>query len=158
MSNYWKKITKQEVENFLAKCSSETKVYFGCDSVRYKIKGIWYGEYTTVLVVHINGSRGCKIFGQIDKERDFDKKASKPILRLMNEAYRVSQLYLDFKDVIEDYETQVHLDINTEDIHNSSIAVSQASGYVKGVCNVTPILKTCAYAASYAADRLKSIA
>lgn len=152
-----KKINKNEVVEFLAKCSSETKVYFGCDSTRFKINGEWWAEFTTVLVVHINGSRGCKIFGQFDRERDFDGKASKPMLRMMNEAYRVAALYLEFQDVIDEYHTEVHLDINTDDIHGSSVAVSQASGYVRGMCNVVPILKPSAYAASYAADRLKSI-
>lgn len=147
------KIEKQEVLDLLDKCSDETKIYFGCDSTRYKIKGVWYGEYTTVLVVHKDGRHGCRIFAEVDVERDYDAKASKPMMRLMNEAYRVSALFLKFKDVVSEYHTEVHLDINPDDMHNSSIAVNAASGYIKGTCNVVPMLKPVAYAASYAADR-----
>ncbi len=75
------------------------------------------------------------------------------MMRMMNEAYRVAALYLEFADVVGDYHTEVHLDINTEDIHGSACAVKAASGYVQGMCNIIPILKPSAYAASYAADR-----
>ncbi len=153
-----KKINKQEVINLLAQHDKNTRVYFGCDSIRYKVKGIWYGEFTTVVVVHKDGCHGCKIFAQIDRERDYDNKAGKPILRMMNEAYRVSALYLEFADIISTYHTEVHLDINTDDIYGSSIAVKAASGYVQGVCNIIPILKPSAYAASYAADRGRRLA
>lgn len=148
-----KKINKQDVLDLLAQHSMDTKIYFGCDSVRYKIKGQWFAEYTTVIVVHKDGRHGCKIFAQVDAERDYDAKAHKPIMRLMNEATRVVDLFMEYKDVVEDYYTEVHLDINPDDMHNSSIAVKAASGYVTGMCNVIPMLKPSAYAASYAADR-----
>ena len=148
-----KKINKQEVIDLLAKHNENTKVYFGCDSIRYKVKGVWYGEFTTVVVVHKDGNHGCKIFAQVDKERDFDSKPNRPMQRMMNEAYRVSGLYLEFADIVADYHTEVHLDINTEDIYGSACAVKAASGYVMGMTNIAPILKPSAYAASYAADR-----
>jgi predicted RNase H-related nuclease YkuK (DUF458 family) len=42
-------------------------------------------------------------------------------------------------------------------IHGSSCVVQQAVGYIRGMCNVTPMVKPEAFAASYAADRLKEI-
>jgi predicted RNase H-related nuclease YkuK (DUF458 family) len=42
-------------------------------------------------------------------------------------------------------------------MHNSSIVIQQAVGYIRGVCNVEPKVKPQAFAASYAADRLKEI-
>jgi predicted RNase H-related nuclease YkuK (DUF458 family) len=35
--------------------------------------------------------------------------------------------------------------------------ISQAVGYIKGVCNVIPFVKPDAFAASYAADRFKGL-
>jgi len=148
-----KKINKQEVIDLLEQHNEDTKIYFGCDSTRFKFKGQWYAEFTTVLVVHKDGRHGCKIFAQIDREIDHDQKAAKPFNRMMNEAYRVSGLFLEFEDIVTGYDVEVHLDINQDDIHGSACAVKAASGYVQGMCNITPILKPCAYAASYAADR-----
>lgn len=148
-----KKIDKQAVIDLIAQHDSNTKIYFGCDSIRYKNKGQWYGEFTTVLVLHKDGRHGCKIFHQTDKERDYDNKPNRPMMRMMNEAYRVSGLYLEFADIVSDLHVEVHLDINTDDIHGSACAVKAASGYVIGMTNIIPILKPSAYAASYAADR-----
>jgi predicted RNase H-related nuclease YkuK (DUF458 family) len=113
-----------------------------------------------VLVVHKNGRHGCKIFAQVDTERDFDQKAARPFNRMMNEALRVANLYLEFEDMVYEFglEHEIHLDINKDDIHGSSVAVKAASGYVQGTCNVVPILKPTAYAASYAADRGRRLA
>jgi predicted RNase H-related nuclease YkuK (DUF458 family) len=149
------KINKEEVEVLLRSLNDETKIYFGCDSIRYKIRGRWYAEFTTVLVVHKNGRNGCKIFAQVDRERDFDQKASRPFNRMMNEAQRVAELYLEFEDIVYEYglEHEIHLDINQDDIHGSNVAYKAASGYVQGVCNVVPFPKPSAWAASYAADR-----
>jgi predicted RNase H-related nuclease YkuK (DUF458 family) len=151
------KINPTELANFLAACDTNTKVYFGCDSERFKLNGQWYAEYIVVAVVHINGSRGCRIFGEIFREKDYDQKAKRPMLRLMNEVYKVADLYLRMYDVVSDYEVEIHLDINPNEMHASSLVVDQATGYIKGMCNVVPLVKPNAFAASYAADRLKSI-
>jgi len=150
-----KKINKEEVRGLLRSLNDETKIYFGCDSTRFKYKGRWYAEFTTVLVVHKNGRHGCKIFAQVDRQADYDQKASRPFNRMMNEAQRVAELYLEFEDIVYEFglEHEIHLDINADDIHGSSVAVKAASGYVQGTCNIIPILKPSAYAASYAADR-----
>ena len=153
-----KKINKQEVIDLLAQHNDDTKIYFGCDSTRFKFKGQWYAEFTSVIVVHKDGRHGCKIFHQTDRDRDHDQKAGRPFNRMMNEAYRVSGLFLEFEDIVTGYHVEVHLDINTEDIHGSSVAVKAASGYVQGMTNITPILKPSAYAASYAADRGRRLA
>ena len=152
------KIVKQEVINLLAQHNDETKVYFGCDSIRFKHNKQWYAEFTTVLVVHKDGRHGCRIFHQTDRDRDYDQKAARPFNRMMNEAYRVAELYLEFEEIVLDYYTEVHLDINKDDIYGSSVAVKAASGYVQGMCNIVPILKPSAYAASYAADRGRRLA
>ena len=61
-----------EVKNFIESQSPETKIYLGADSERYKHNGKWYADYTIAVVVHIDGRHGCKIFGEVQTERDFD--------------------------------------------------------------------------------------
>ena len=154
-----KKINIAEVTRFIAEQSPETKIYLGADSERYRRNGKWYADYTLAIVVHIDGCHGCKIFGEVQTEIDFDAKAEKPSMRLMTEVYKVAELYhkLVDADVIGEKEVQIHLDINPKECYNSSIVIQQAVGYIKGMCNVVPMVKPNAFAASYAADRLKEV-
>jgi predicted RNase H-related nuclease YkuK (DUF458 family) len=59
--------------------------------------------------------------------------------------------------VLEGRTVEVHLDINPDEMHGSSCVISQAIGYIKGTCNVVPFVKPEAFAASYAADRFRSL-
>ena len=70
---------------------------------------------------------------------------------------KVSALYLELVEQIVEHDIEVHLDINPKEEYGSSCVVSQAIGYIKGTCNVTPLVKPQAFAASYAADRLKEL-
>jgi len=151
-----KAIDIDEVKSFIMAQSPETKVYIGGDSERFLLGKDWYADYIMVVVVHINGNNGCKIFGEVVRERDWDQKRDKPRMRLMNEVYKIAELYLKLHDVLEDREVQVHLDINPNEMHGSSCVINEAVGYIKGMCNVVPMVKPKAFAASYAADRYKS--
>lgn len=146
-----------EVKDYIDKQGPNTKIYLGADSERVKVDGVWYADYTLAVVVHIDGCHGCKIFGEVSREKDYDYKKSKPSIRLMNEVYKVSELFQKLQDVLEDREVEVHLDINPNEMYGSSCVVQQAIGYIKGTCNVTPMVKPKAFAASYAADRLKEV-
>jgi predicted RNase H-related nuclease YkuK (DUF458 family) len=148
------KINLHEVKQYIDNCGPGTKVYLGADSVRFREKGVWFAEYTVAVVVHVNGNNGCKIFGEITKERDYDQKASKPAMRLMNEVYRVSDMFQRLAPIMGDFPVEVHLDINPNEEHGSSCVISQAIGYIRGTCNVIPLVKPRAFAASYAADRI----
>ena len=152
-----RKINLEEVKTFIENQSLETKIYLGCDSERVMVNNVWHADYITAIVVHINGNNGCKIFGEVQTEIDYDRKASKPSIRLMNEVYKVAEVYQKIVDVIGDRDVEIHLDINPSDKHNSSIVIQQAVGYIKGMCNVIPMVKPKAFAASYAADRLKEV-
>lgn len=151
-----KAINIDEVRNFIMAQSPETKVYIGGDSERFVIGNDWYADYILVVVVHINGNNGCKIFGEVQRERDWDQKRDRPRMRLMNEVYKIAELYTKIHDVLEDREVQVHLDINPDEMYGSSCVINEAVGYIKGMCNVIPMVKPKAFAASYAADRYKS--
>lgn len=146
-----------EVKEFIAKQSPQTKIYIGCDSERIRIGNEWWADYILAIVVHIDGKHGCKLFGEVIRERDYDQKQNRPRYRLMNEAYKVSDLYLRLVDVIIDREVEVHLDINPNEIHGSSCVINEAIGYIRGTCNVIPMIKPNAFAASYAADRYKGL-
>ena len=151
-----KAINIDEVRDFIMAQTPETKIYIGGDSERFLIGKDWYADYIMVVVVHINGNNGCKIFGEVQRERDWDKKRDKPRMRLMNEVYKIAEMYLKLHDILEDREVQVHLDINPNEMHGSSCVINEAVGYIKGMCNVVPMVKPRAFAASYAADRYKS--
>lgn len=151
------KINTEEVINFISKQDPGTKIYLGADSERYRNKNSWWAEYTVAVVVHIGGRHGCKIFGEISHERDFDQKADKPSMRLMNEVYKVSEMFQRLSPALSDREVEVHLDINPDELYGSSCVIQQAIGYIRGTCNVIPLVKPKAFAASYAADRFKSL-
>lgn len=152
-----KQLNIAEVKNFIDAQSKDTKIYLGADSERIKIDGFWYADYTLAVVVHIDGRHGCKIFGEVVRERDYDYKASKPAMRLMNEVIKVSELFQKLQDVLADRHVEVHLDINPDEMYGSSCVVQQAIGYIRGTCNITPMIKPNAFAASYAADRMKEL-
>ena len=153
-----RKFDIEEVRSFLANQGPDTKVYLGADSERIRVNGVWYADYALAVVVHIDGRHGCKIFGSIHRELDYDHKKSKPAMRLMTEVYKISELFQELAETLEDFHVEVHLDLNKSEEHGSSCVVQQAIGYIKGVCNVIPFVKPDAFAASYAADRFKSLA
>ena len=144
------------VAAFILDQSPETKIYLGCDSERVVVDGTWYADYILAVVVHINGNNGCKLFGEVHRERDYDNRMGRPSQRLMTEVYKVSQLYLDLSQLIPN-DIDVHLDINPDENHGSSCVISEAVGYIRGTCNVIPFVKPDAFAASYAADRFKGL-
>jgi predicted RNase H-related nuclease YkuK (DUF458 family) len=146
-----------KVKKFIEAQSPETRIYLGCDSERIRVNGEWWADYTLAVVVHINGNNGCKIFGDVCRERDYDQKSARPSMRLMNEVYKVSEMYQKLGDVLINRLVEVHLDINPDERHGSNCVITQAIGYIKGTCNVTPLVKPYAFAASYAADRFKGL-
>lgn len=151
------KLNIPEVAEFIRAQTPETRIYLGCDSERYRIDNVWYADYILAVVVHIDGKHGCRLFGEVTTERDFDQRRDRPATRLMSEVYKVSELYLQLAEVLEGRDVEVHLDINPDEQYGSSCVIQQAVGYIRGVCNVIPMVKPEAFAASYAADRLKHV-
>jgi len=149
-------INLDKVITYINSQSPETKIYLGADSARMFKNNIWYAEYTVAIVVHINGCNGCKIFGEVSRERDFDKRLNRPAMRLMTEVYKASDMYQKLNPHIAQ-DIEVHLDINPSDKYASSAVIQQAIGYIKGTCNTMPKVKPEAWAASSAADKLTSV-
>jgi len=152
-----KKFNIDTVREFIYNQSLETKIYLGADSERVNVSGKWFVDYTVAVVVHIDGKHGCKIFGFVEREPDWDQKKNKPALRLMNEVYKVANLFNELSEVLQDRYVEVHLDLNPSDRYASSQVIQQAVGYIRGTCNIEPQVKPQAFAATYAADRLKFV-
>ena len=147
-----------EVKSFIQAQSLESKIYIGCDSEVFKRNDKWLINYYSVVVIHIDKHRGCKVFGQKTTETDYTKDKKKPLYRLMQEVYKASELYLSLSDVIDPRDVEVHLDLNPSKKHISNQIVEQAIGYIKSTCNVVPMIKPSAWAATSVADRFLKIA
>ncbi len=137
----------EEVREFIKRTSKETAVYVGCDSRQFRDRTI----FVTVVVVHINSSHGAKIFWQVEKVRRIDSVRQ----RLLEEVSRAVYTALMIADVVEERPFEVHLDINPDPEHRSSVIVKEAVGYVLAQ-GLKPVLKPDAIAASAVADFLGS--
>lgn len=147
--------TKDQIEelvDLLLTLDNSTKIYLGCDSVRFVKNGRKFARYATVAIVHMNGNKGCKIFSSKSVEPDYDVKKNRPSIRLMNEVMKVCELYNQLVAFIDEFPIEIHLDINKDPIHGSNCVATQAAGYVLGVTGVEPKLKPDSWAASFGAD------
>jgi predicted RNase H-related nuclease YkuK (DUF458 family) len=145
------KIDLEEVKETI-RSRPNAKIYFGCDSTKFKKNGEWHARFVVAVVVYEKDNN--KIFGEISYERDFDKDPSRPALRMMNEVFKVSSIVLELQEVLEDRYFEIHLDINPNIMHGSSVALGQAIGYIKGVNGIDPVVKPDAWCASAVADHL----
>ena len=137
-----------DVIEFVKNQAPGTRVYLGADSRRYLNKNNeWWATYTVAIVVHKAASNGCKIFGTTSHARDYDNNQARPNLRLMNEVYKVSEMYTILSKNL-DVPIEVHLDISPDPQNGSSCIVQQAIGYIRGTCNVIPMTKPNAFAAA----------
>lgn len=183
-----KKLNIPEVVSFILDQSPETNVYIGSDSERFKIDGAWHADYMIAVVVHLDGCHGCKVFGEVAREPDYDQRSDRPALRLMNEVVKVANIFSKIREQMEtetehrlmliqqrlqagevssrereiaeetlmaklSKQMEIHLDINPDKAHGSNCVVQEATGYIRGTCNVVPLIKPNAFAASFAADR-----
>jgi predicted RNase H-related nuclease YkuK (DUF458 family) len=142
----------EEMVELLLTLSPDTKVYLGCDSVRFSRNNRWYARYATVAIIHMNGKNGCRIFNNISVEPDYDLKKNRPKMRMMNEVSKVCELYNQLAPYIDEFDVEIHLDINTDPKHGSNCAASEAAGFVLGMTGVEPKLKPESWAASFGAD------
>lgn len=149
--------TQKQVEDLvdlLLTLDDNTKVYLGCDSVRYLKKGRQMARFATVCIVHMNGKNGCRIFSNISHEPDYDLKAGRPKMRMMNEVMKVCELYNQLAAFIDEYDVEIHLDISTDPKQGSNCAANEAAGYVLGMTGVKPKLKPESFASSFGADHV----
>ncbi len=132
---------------YIIESSDDSKVYVGCDSIRVKKNGIWYARFATVIVLHMDGRHGCKLFHEVTLERDFGNRE----MRLMREAGLAYELSLELIPLIGNKHLEVHLDFNPDPKFGSNSVVSEATGWCKGL-GLDYKIKPDAPVASYAAD------
>ena len=147
--------TQRQIEDLvdlLVTLDANTKVYLGCDSVGYIKRDSSYTRYATVAIVHKNGNNGCRIFSHHSTEPDYDLKKNRPKMRMMNEVMKVCALYTQLAPFIDEFDVEIHLDVNTDPKHGSNCAATEAAGYVLGMTGIHAKLKPDSFAASYGAD------
>ena len=143
----------EKIKDYLVNhTTNRCKIYIGTDSKRYRKDNVWYAKFATAVVIHREGNHGCKVFVIQSTERDYDAKKSKPMNRMMTETYKTTEVYEALKAALAGREVEIHLDINPSELHGSNCALTQAVGYIRGVCDINPKVKPFALAASFAAD------
>ena len=152
------KIDFDEVRNYITS-HPNAKIFFGCDSQkiskRKKSKTPTppkSARFISLVIVYEKDNN--KIFAEVSTEKDYDVNPGKPVMRLMNEVYKVSAMVSELSDVLENRKWDVHLDINPRKGEGSHCAFHQAVGYIKGMHGITPIVKPDAWAASCVSDHL----
>ena len=149
-----------EVTKFLRQSPPDSKIYLGADSSRFKRNGIWMAEFCICVCVHKSGRSGCKIFGEVVVERDYDQNRSRPSMRLMREATLLAETFHKLEHVLKDFYVELHIDMNPDKAHGSSCVVDQALGFLRSSCDVDVVASKpteFSASASFAADRLVSI-
>ena len=142
----------EEIVNLLLTLSPDTKIYLGCDSIRFNRAGRWFARYATVAIIHMNGKHGCRIFNCISVEPDYDVRKNRPKVRMMNEVSKVCQLYIQLAPFIDEFDIEIHLDIASDPRYGSNCAATEAAGYVLGMTGLIAKLKPESFASSFGAD------
>ena len=137
---------KQEIRDL----SQETAIYVGADSKTFTKRGEHFIAYVTVVVIHMNGREGAYMHRQVEYEKDYSRSMRE---RLMNEVYKAGTLAAEIAEEVGDRPFAVHLDINPDPSHKSSVCVKQATGYILGTLGFKPDLKPEAFAATTVSDR-----
>ena len=139
----------------------DSRVYFGCDSVRKEVRGKAFAVYSTVVVLHRSTGdgvfRGCKVFDATVRLPDYGKvirsgKMANLRARMMQEVSFTLEAFDQLQDVLEDRVWEIHIDINSDENAESHAAYNDAMGYVIGVTGQKPRFKPDGPAASFAAD------
>jgi len=140
----------EEAKQAILDSSPQSSVYIGCDSIRIRKNKQWYAKYSTVIIVHMDSKRGCKLFHESVDMPDFGNLKQ----RLLNEVQMAVMAATEIVEVLGDRHMEIHLDINPNPKHKSSVAVKEALGWVKGSLGLDAKIKPHSFAATHAADHV----
>lgn len=138
----------EDAKMAIVESSPESTVYVGCDSQRYRKRGVWYARYATVIILHHSGRHGASIYHDVAILPDYDNLK----VRLLNEAMFATNAALELMDYLDGRLMEIHLDVNSRPEHKSHIAMNEALGYVMGNTGIRPKFKPDSWAASHCAD------
>lgn len=133
--------------------SPESTIYVGCDSIRGKVKrksDEFYTRYSVVVIIHINSKNGGKIFPFTMSVKDHGKKDNLK-MRLLQEVDLATSVATEIVDHLGRRRMEVHIDVNPDEKHASSVAVKEALGWSRGLGFDTKI-KPEGWAATHCAD------
>lgn len=139
-----------EAREAIRASSPESSVYIGCDSIRFKKHGLWHAKYSTVVIVHMDSKRGCRLFHESVVLQDYGVIKQ----RMLNEVMFAVNAATELIDDIGDRHFEIHIDVNPDPKHKSNVAVKEALGYVRGNLGIEAKIKPHAFAAMHAADHL----
>jgi len=125
--------------------SESSAIYIGCDSRRIPSKK--KALYSTVIVLHIDGKHGCKIFHNKLDIPDYGNLRQ----RLLTEVGLALDAFKEIEDVVGKRKLEIHLDVNPDPKHASNIVTAEALGWVRGM-GLKARIKPDSFAASSAAD------
>lgn len=138
----------EEAKQAILDSSQESSVYIGCDSIRFRKNKIWYAKYSTVVIVHMDSKRGCRLFHESVDLPDYGNLKQ----RLLTEVQYAVATATEIIEVLGNRHMEIHLDINPNPKHKSSVAVKEALGWVKGSLGIDAKIKPSSFAATHAAD------
>lgn len=127
----------EEVKEYIKNCSQESSIYIGCDSKRFGRKNKRFVAYACVILIHLDTKHGAKMFKFERVERDYGSLRQ----RMMNEAIMACGIGYEVREVCGDRTFEIHLDINPDKRHKSSVALKEATGLVLGMFGENPKVK-----------------
>ena len=140
----------EEAKQAILDSSPSSSVYIGCDSIRFRKNKMWYAKYSTVVIVHMDSKKGCRLFHQSVDIPDYGNIKQ----RLLMEVQFAVETATAVIDVLGERYMEIHLDINPNPKHKSNIAVKEALGWVKGSLGIDAKIKPDSFAATHAADHV----
>jgi predicted RNase H-related nuclease YkuK (DUF458 family) len=138
----------EEAKQAILDSSQESSVYIGCDSIRFRKNNTWYAKYSTVVIVHMDSKKGCRLFHESVDMPDYGNLKQ----RLLTEVHYAVATATEIIEVLGNRHMEIHLDINPDPKHKSNVAVKEALGWVKGSLNMDAKIKPASFAATHAAD------
>jgi predicted RNase H-related nuclease YkuK (DUF458 family) len=156
-------VSYEDIMKEIRESHPDSRVYFGCDSVRTEGKGRKAtATYSTVICLHRAASggimRGCKVWdATVTKVPDYGKvvrsgKMSNLRARMLQEVTFTLEAHREIEGVLVNREWEIHVDINSAANTGSHEAYNDAMGYVIGSTGQKPRFKPDGPAASFAAD------
>lgn len=138
----------EEAKQAILDSSPQSSVYIGSDSIRFKKKDQWYAKYSTVVIVHMDSKKGCRLFHESVDMPDYGNLKQ----RLLTEVQMAVSAATEILEVLGDRHLEVHIDVNPDPRHKSNVAVKEALGWVKGSLGLDAKIKPYSFAATHAAD------
>lgn len=130
------KYTPEEIRAAIKKSAGDSLVYIGTDSST----GKKYTQFITVIIIHhgakSGNGKGCEVFPYITSLPKYSRGRMKE--KLMKEVQiSMEHYYSIYYDesgelALPNDTVEIHIDINPDPKHKSSIAVKEAIGYVTG--------------------------